>query len=54
MMADNDGLILAYILDGNGGGKKIGWDEIACWNSEQGLLWTKSKENFPKTNLIWL
>jgi hypothetical protein len=27
-MVDNDGLIAAYILDGKGSGRKIGWKEI--------------------------
>ena len=39
-MAENDsGLIMAYILDGKGGGKKVGWDGIASWKPEQGILW---------------
>ena len=39
MTADNDGLILAYILDGNGSGRKVGWREIESWKPRQGLLW---------------
>ncbi|MBW2506546.1 MAG: zinc transporter ZntB [Deltaproteobacteria bacterium] len=39
MAADNDGLILAYILDGNGSGRKVGWPEIESWKPRQGLLW---------------
>ena len=35
----NDGLILAYILDGNGGGTKVGWDEVNSWKPGDGLLW---------------
>jgi hypothetical protein len=27
-MSDDTGLIAAYILDGKGKGKKIGWEEI--------------------------
>jgi len=34
-----DGLIFAYLLDGQGGGKRIGWDEIAAWQPSDGLLW---------------
>ena len=33
------GLVTAYILDGNGGGRKIGWDEVLTWQPEQGKLW---------------
>lgn len=33
------GLILAYILDGQGGGREVDWDEIDAWNPEQGVLW---------------
>ena len=31
-MSDGTGLIAAYILDGKGEGKKIGWKEIKNWN----------------------
>ena len=31
-MSDDTGLIAAYILDGKGEGKKIGWEEIKNWN----------------------
>lgn len=39
MNESDDGLILAYILDGKGGGKKVGWEELDSWEPEQGLLW---------------
>jgi zinc transporter len=38
-MANNDGLIAAYILDGKGGGRKVGWKEIQQWTPTAGLLW---------------
>lgn len=38
-MAASKGLIFAYILDGKGGGRNVGWDEIIAWQPEQGLLW---------------
>lgn len=38
-MATDDGLICAYLLDGRGGGRAIGWTEIAGWRAEHGLLW---------------
>lgn len=38
-MPKEESLIVAYILDGQGGGKRIGWNEIAQWTPEQGVLW---------------
>jgi zinc transporter len=38
-MVNNDGLIAAYILDGNGGGQRVGWKEIQQWTPTAGLLW---------------
>ncbi|MBF0444971.1 MAG: zinc transporter ZntB [Magnetococcales bacterium] len=34
-----EGLIHAFILDGQGGGEEIGWDRIRSWSPEQGFLW---------------
>lgn len=38
-MGDADGLICAFILDGAGGGRLIGWPEIRVWTPAQGVLW---------------
>ncbi len=38
-MVNNDGLIAAYILDGKGGGRKVGWKEIQEWTVAAGVLW---------------
>ncbi len=38
-MANNDGLIAAFILDGKGGGQRVGWNEIRQWTPTAGLLW---------------
>jgi len=38
-MVNNDGLIAAYILDGNGGGQRVGWKKIQDWTVAAGLLW---------------
>ncbi len=41
-MADDDGrsgLIFAYRLNGKGGGKRLGWDEVAEWKPGRGPLW---------------
>lgn len=35
----DDSLITAYLLNGHGGGKLIGWSEIEQWKPEQGILW---------------
>ena len=36
---ESDGLIHAFLLDGNGGGRELCWDEIDNWNPSQGKLW---------------
>ncbi len=33
------GLILAYVLDGKGGGKEVDWSEIEAWHPSDGKLW---------------
>ncbi len=33
------GLVWALILDRAGGGTRVGWETIASWRPEQGLLW---------------
>ena len=38
-MSNTDGLIAAYILDGNGGGRSVGWKEINTWTEADGVLW---------------
>ncbi|MBW2466790.1 MAG: zinc transporter ZntB, partial [Deltaproteobacteria bacterium] len=49
-MAENaDGLVHAYILDGEGGGKKVGWDEINSWQPKQGILWVHLDYSSSKT-----
>ncbi|MEZ5832463.1 MAG: zinc transporter ZntB [Dongiaceae bacterium] len=37
--ADEDGLVYAFILDGKGGGRAIGWDGVDGWRPEAGTLW---------------
>lgn len=38
-MDTSRGLIASYILDGTGGGKSVGWDEINSWSETDGILW---------------
>ncbi|WP_043317518.1 zinc transporter ZntB [Microbulbifer sp. HZ11] len=33
------GLIHAYLLDGNGRGRRLSWAEVETWNAAQGRLW---------------
>jgi len=40
--ADEDGLICAFVLDGEGGGRRLGWPEIESWRPEDGVLWVHS------------
>ena len=47
MEESKDGLIGAYILDGTGGGKMVGWDEIAAWKPKQGILWVHLNYSIP-------
>ena len=53
MEGDNNGLIAAYILDGNGGGKQLGWQEIGSWKPKQGVLWIHLNYSFPNVQK-WL
>lgn len=38
-MSGNDGLVFAYVLDGNGGGHPIDWEKLRQWSPERGTLW---------------
>ncbi len=38
-MSGQTGLICAYLLDGNGGGKPLEWRQIRAWTPDQGILW---------------
>jgi zinc transporter len=38
-MTEEDGLIYGYVLDGKGGGRQSGWDELKDWSSKAGVLW---------------
>jgi zinc transporter len=39
MNHERDGLICAYLLDGEGHGRKLSWQEIRQWRPKQGILW---------------
>jgi len=53
MEENTDGLIGAYILDGTGGGKRVGWDEIGAWKPKQGVLWVHLNYSIAKAQ-EWL
>ena len=38
-MDDDSGLVAAYVLDGKGGGREIGWADIETWTPGDGPLW---------------
>ncbi|MDF1654458.1 MAG: zinc transporter ZntB [Coxiellaceae bacterium] len=52
-MSKDDALIAAYLLDGKGGGKEIGWPGIDSWDQSQGVLWTHLNYNQPESQ-DWL
>lgn len=35
----DSGLVTAYVLDGKGGGRLVGWEEIRAWRPGAGTLW---------------
>ncbi len=52
-MSNHQGLLSAYVLDGNGGGREVGWDDIRSWHSTQGPLWVHLDRSVPEAG-IWL
>ena len=52
-MAAEDGLICAYLLDGQGDGQELGWPELRGLQPEQGLLWVHLDRTGSET-LRWL
>ncbi len=54
-MAEESGIVQAFILDGNGGGKHLNneWSEVKQWRKEQGILWLHLDYTIPKVQQ-WL
>ena len=50
---EESGLIHALLLDGKGGGRVLGWQEIADWTPEQGVLWVHLSCTDPDA-IAWL
>jgi len=38
-MDQSDGLIFAYVLDGQGGGRELDWQGVRAWSPRDGVLW---------------
>lgn len=49
----SSGLINAFLLDGNGGGKPIDWNDIEQWKPSDGLIWVHLDYTNPKARK-WL
>ena len=45
--------VYAYLLDGQGGGREIGWKEVAEWQPGEGLLWLVGRPSGGETQR-WL
>ncbi len=39
MEDQGDGLLFAYVLDGQGGGRELDWPGIKAWSAQDGVLW---------------
>lgn len=50
---EEKGLIHALLLDGKGGGRVLGWQEIDNWSPEQGMLWVHLSCTVPES-ITWL
>lgn len=48
-----DGLLFAYLLDGQGGARKLDWEGLAQWKPQQGPLWLHFDYTSPKT-IEWI
>ena len=38
-MQTDDGLLNAFVFDGVGGGRRLGWEEVRAPQPEQGIVW---------------
>lgn len=39
IMAEDNGLVFGYLLDGSGGGRAVSWAEAEAWKPGEGTLW---------------
>jgi zinc transporter len=47
------GLLLAFLLDGRGGGRALDWDGVRNWKPEDGVLWIHLDYSMPDS-VTWL
>src|SRR5579863_6347934 len=47
------GLLHAHLLDGRGGARELGWDDIARWSPNDGILWLALDYSLPDAE-AWL
>jgi len=52
-MKQQHGLIHAFVLDGHGGGRQIGWDEVRSWKPGDGAIWVHLDRTV-RTSQKWL
>lgn len=45
----DNGLVAAYVLDGQGGGRALDWAGVKAWTPDQGLLWVHLDHETPET-----
>ncbi|MFC1781133.1 zinc transporter ZntB [Planctomycetota bacterium] len=50
---ETNGLICAYLMDGKGGAKKLDWQDVEQWKSEQGPIWLHFDYTSPDT-IEWI
>jgi zinc transporter len=48
-MSDNEGLIYAYILSGDGKGKRLNWQDLDDWSVADGVLWVHLDYEHPNS-----
>ena len=48
---DNNVLIHAVVLNGEGGSHKLDWSPLSSWSAEAGVLWLH--DSFHIFNVIW-
>ena len=52
-MSEQNGLICAYLLDGNGSGKELDWNGVKSWHPQDGPIWIHLERYHPE-NQRWL
>lgn len=49
----DEGLVCAYLLDGEGGGRRLDWEEVERWKPSDGPLWVHLNRSVRRTR-TWL